>query len=189
MKIVDRNVWVALGIVVVLGLAYLAVVSSGEQRLPGEGSFQVGPVNDPERIEISPPPGDDVPELIVLQREDDRWWVRRPVEAEANRQVAESFEQLFAAPLRADDLQYGPQQAESLGLSEEGAVHLAVFGVGDDSPSVELLVGEQLEAAGTGAQRTFVKEPGSSQLYRMQAGFGHLVRFPVEELIEGQRDE
>lgn len=174
-------------VVAVAVVAVLAVVVVATRGLAPEVSSPAGQapvfeaVDELERIELMYPADRDGPELVVLDRRDDRWWLVRPVEARMSPRWATQFEDTFGAELATDDVVFDADRADEFGLDDEYVVRVALFGAGDDRPVRELLVGDEFEVGETGVRRTFVREAGDDRIRRARGGFGYLVRLPVEE--------
>lgn len=175
----DRRVWIALALVVIIAVLYFAVSS---ESAPEDRTVEFAAISGLERVEVMPPAGDEGPEMIVLERGDDgQWWIVRPVEALADWRKTQRLEQVFSDLLKTDDIVIDAERADDYDLDEQRAVRLALFGAGDERPALELLVGREFEVVQTGARRTFVRRPGEDQIYRAHAAFGELVRLGVDE--------
>jgi len=192
----QRGTIIALTILVALGVVYFATRTTTRQtqRAP----LTVEKVENLDRIRIVPPGGEgesqqpdagsgsdsDASEAptqkVVLEKRDDGWWVTKPVEAPAAESVAEDIDELFGQSIETDALELGTDQAQ-YGVGTRAGIELSLFGGGASEPSVRLVVGEQIEVDNTGAGRTFIRKPDSSEIYRAQAALGSFVRQSVEE--------
>lgn len=180
----NKNTWITLGLLAVVLVVFLLVRGGGDEVAP---SFELSGVSDLERVEIMLPPGEDVPELIVVQRRGDgNWWLMRPEEALIDPDIGAWFGSVFAQPIGTDDIVIDAGRAASYDLAEDQAVQVALFSGGRDRPVHEFLVGREIEVEQTGARRTFFKMPGADVIYRGQQSFGHLLRLTPEEMRDRQ---
>jgi hypothetical protein len=206
----QRGTLAALGILVVLLVVWFAVSDDPPQY--EEAPLTVEKVENLDRIELTPPSGDgsgesasgesagddaeqggERAELISLEKRDDGWWLTQPVEAPVAEDVASKIDEQFGSTIETDALDIQSGSPREYGLDPASAVEVALYGGGSDSPAHRLMVGEQFEVEGTGAIRTFIKQPNSERIYRAQADFGALVRnsvddFRSDQIVDLERD-
>lgn len=161
---------------VVVGTHYLTGGDAARQTPVYEAVDQL------EQIELIHPVDRQGPELVVLQRRDDQWWIVRPVQARLRDHWGDQFERLLGDSIATDDVDFDADGAEEFALDDETAVRVVLFGEGDERPVRELLVGDEFQVPRTEVRRTFVKEPDADRIRRAHGGFGYLVRLPVDEL-------
>lgn len=175
-----RYTAMTLVLVAVVGALYWFVTTDPLETI--DGPVELAGVHNLERIELMPPDSRETPDLIVLQRRGSEWWITRPEEAVVDPDVAQRLQTTFATSIATDDLRFSTDHAASVGLDDDTAVRVALFGTGDERPTAELLIGTEIEVPETGARRTFVQPADDDVIYRAHHGFGHLVRAPVDEL-------
>lgn len=176
---------IAVAILLVV-LALFLLIRGGTQSVSTSGPAEWERIANLERIEIEPPAGGEGPDLIVMERRDGEWWLLRPVQARVDPAVADSFDARFGRRMVADKAVVDPDRFASYELDEESGVGVRLFAEGQDRPAREFVVGRQTEVVQTGAMRTFVREPGDDQVYRMHGSIGDLVRLSEVELRQRQ---
>ncbi len=198
-----RGTFVVLGILVALLLIWFVV--SDEPRQFERAPLTIEKVENLDRLEITPPAGgsgseqgDDsggesdsaqggeAPELIALEKRDGEWWLSQPLEAPVAEDVASTIDEQLVQTIETDALDIQGDDPREYRLDEASAVALPLFGDGSDSPVHRLIVGEQFEVDGTGAVRTFIRQPDDERIYRAQAEIGELVRNSVDEFRSNQ---
>lgn len=176
----NKATTITLGLLVLVAGVYFFLRADSPAVEP---SFELEAISDLERIEIMGPSDAQTPELVVVQRRGDgNWWLMRPEEVLLDPDVAEWFGTVFTRSIGTDDVVIDARHADLYDLDEEQAVRIALFAVGRDRPTHELLVGRETTVEQTGARRTLFKLPGGDVIYRGQAGFGHLVRLTPDEM-------
>ena len=129
------------------------------------------PLADGSVIQDQAPP----PDKIVLEKRGQEWWITAPIEGRVKTTYQEELAMLFAKSIGSDDVgvSRGSANDPSLWLSPELSTRVE-FHSAKQQPALTLLVGKQVGVPGTREQRTFVKEPGSDQIHRLQASLGFL---------------
>lgn len=179
-----KTTWIAIGIFVALAGVFFILRDKPAQQV--EAPMVIEKVDGLSRVEIVPAKGEEQPDLIVLEKQDGQWWLTKPVESPMAERAARALEEAFADDIRTDDLELSPERAAKYELDEDSAVRVSAYGLDGTKPAVELEVGKQISVAQTGVERTYIKKPGSDELYRAQVGLGRLVRRPVSELRSKQ---
>ncbi len=102
----------------------------------------------------------------VLEREGDRWWLRQPLQAEADATTIGSLLRSFAQDVPID-LRIDEGNLEDYQLDDSSNVHVEFFTDGDE-PALSLVLGKDL-AGGS----TVLRLPGSEAVYRARVGGRH----------------
>ncbi len=124
----------------------------------------------------------DAGETITLERRGGEWWMIAPHESPMAEDAVRQLGDRFDRPVRADDLTFGEDQADALGVSDAKATRVSFTRAGQDKPALELLLGQSLTLPNTRAQRTYARLPGDPRIYRLQASLDVLTPDSVNAL-------
>lgn len=125
------------------------------------------------RVEVSPAGSTSV---ARLERRGEQWFVTSPFEDRVAAEIARTLDDAFHEPLRADDHVITGDFAAKYEVDDAHATRVKVWSAsdGEGSPTIDVLVGEQIMVRATRAHRTFVREPGQRPVYKLQALLGAL---------------
>jgi hypothetical protein len=176
-----RGTLIALGIfVVLLGVYFLTTESP-----PSEVSspWTIPAVEEAARVELErPSDGEDgAKERVVFNKGDQGWRMVEPVSSTLRDSATTTLKNAFSSPIQTDDLRLDSERAGEYGVDQKKGVRLKVFSGGGETPTVDVLVGERTTVEGTGVERTYVRKPDASRIYRARTGLGTFVRKSVEE--------
>jgi hypothetical protein len=176
-----RGTLIALGIfVVLLGVYFLTTESP-----PSEVSspWTIPAVEDAARVELERPSDDEdgARERVVFKKGDEGWRMVEPVSSTLRDSATTTLKSAFSSPMQTDDLRLDPERAGEYGVDQKKGVRLKVFSGDGETPAVDVLVGERTTVQGTGVERTYVRKPDASRIYRARTGLGTFVRTSVEE--------
>lgn len=144
----------------VLALLLLVPASrhAGQVDLPVLSALEADAVT---RIELT-----KAGQPTVMERQDDRWWLRQPLQAEADastiRAVLRGFAQDVPIDLRIDE-----GNLEDYLLDDSNNIH-AEFFTDSEEPALSFVLGKDL-AGGS----TVIRLPGSDAVYRARVGGRH----------------
>jgi hypothetical protein len=168
-------------VVGVITLGVLLFVYRAMQHEPAhslESAYTLKMIEELERIEIEPPKGIDGAQRLLLERREDGWWLREPVQAPVSRERRAALDEAFGKKVRADDLEIPKERAAEFMVDPEQGARVKLYARGEETPRVELLVGRQKVIESTGAVRTFIKPVGARGIYRLQVSLA-FARDPV----------
>ncbi len=121
------------------------------------------------RAEVTLPQGEDGAPggKLVLERGESGWRITSPFDHALEVTKAKTLDEVFASPVRADDLKLSDEDALKYGLDEGSATTLTLFKGG--APALEMELGEMKLIERTRATRTFVRVKGDGEIRRLQA--------------------
>ena len=173
-----RNTWIALSVLVATAIAYFAVKQGPKTEVDSPLEFKK--VEKLERIEWRR--ANVETKKITFEKKQDTWRLAKPVQAAAAKRIAEKLGSEFDQTIQTDLHRIRDGKLKEYHLDKGNRVEVKLYSEGSDEATHRFFAGKQKSISGTGAVRTYIKQPGDKNIYRAQASFGDLVRKKLKEL-------
>lgn len=167
------------GILAVLGVAYL-VVSSSNETSQVRSPWKIPAAESPAKIvvERSNPSGEGR-ETLSVERAGETWSITSPIEGNLAPHVATKLESIFARPIEMDDIELSSADLAQYGLDEASRKEVKII-VPNGEP-ITFVAGDGMRVDSTDVRRTYVLGPKGA-VYRARTDLGIILAQPVSRL-------